>query len=208
LKDKDLSGKAAKPTVRNAVLRYYSLLLMLARRAEPGPPLPGAPAPAGLGPPELAAWLRDECCRVLGLQLAGGAEDAGAGGEARRPSGSEAEGALEGLSAAMGLLPVRRPPARGPEGGGCGRAAARSAPCTPVPAAVPAAVPAGCSCGCYRACAGPICTVPSAQAGELARVEPGAVQLAYAMLTELLGGSGRRRGARAGRAAAAQRAEP
>jgi hypothetical protein len=110
------------------MLRYYALLLMLARRAEAEPGGGGssaeatggsrAPSPgpgggggvggggAALGLPELATWLRDECCRVLGIVTTGSDEDGGGGGEARRASGSEAEGALEGLSAAMRLLPV------------------------------------------------------------------------------------------------------
>ena len=57
--------------------------------------------------PEMARWLRDECCRVLGIPVGGGGGGDAEAAAAATSGGSEVEGALEGLTAALLLLPVR-----------------------------------------------------------------------------------------------------
>lgn len=136
LRDKDVRGKGAKPTVRNALLRYFALLLLLARQQDQQqqpPPHAPQPPPQRQQPPltqpqqggqqqqggqegalsveDLAAWLRDECCKVLGLSVSGGAgggagEEGGEGAAQPQLGSSESEGALEGLTAALLMLPV------------------------------------------------------------------------------------------------------
>jgi len=86
------------------VLRYFAQLLQLAQRAQHDQQA----AAATLA--DLATGLRDECCRVLAIPVTGAGDagdGGGAGGRGAVTGGTEVEGALEGLAAAMGLLPVR-----------------------------------------------------------------------------------------------------
>jgi hypothetical protein len=193
MRDPDVRRRSPKNTVRNALLRHFALLLRLARAGGGGGDAAAAAAGAAaaegqqgqaLGVEGLAAWLRDECCAVLGIAAPGGA-----GGGAAGPAGgagSEVEGALEGLTAALLMLPVRPPRRPRDAPPPCPHCALR-----PGPACTRARAPAPRRRRAPPLLAGPSkrpSPLPLPQPGQSGEVEAEAARLAYRQLAELLGG--------------------